>query len=86
MIRTATAPWVELVAEMLRDSPKLPNAACAEHPELFDAVDDPACVEAAVEICETRCRDFDRCRAWADSLPRFAVHGVLAGELREVAP
>lgn len=82
--RTATAPpWVTLLSEMLRGSPRLPNAACREHPELFDAVDDPAAVEAASALCETCCRDFDRRRAWADALPPNAIHGVIAGEHRD---
>jgi hypothetical protein len=85
--RTATAPgWIELLAAVLREAPKLPDAACRDEAALFNADDDPAAVERAIEICETCCRDLPRCRAWVDTLPRNAIHGVVAGELREVTP
>jgi hypothetical protein len=81
--RTATAPgWVELLAAVLRESPALPNAACRDDAELFSADDDPAAVERAIEICQTCCRDLPRCRAWADTLPPNAIHGVIAGIVR----
>lgn len=79
----ATGPArVELLAEVLRESPALPNAACRGEVELFSADDDPGAVEAAIEICETCCRDMPRCRAWLDSLtPTQRPAGVVAGRV-----
>lgn len=73
-----------LLAKVLRDSPKLDDAACRDHPpQLFDG-EDVLDVEDAREICLTACRSYDACRAWYESLPpKERPCGVCAGELRE---
>jgi hypothetical protein len=54
----------------LRGIPPLPGALCRGHWQMFDDADDPVVTEAAI----------DRCRQWADSQPRGALSGVVAGK------
>jgi hypothetical protein len=49
--------------------------------DLYDQLDDPVVTEAAIELCEL-CPVLDRCRQWADSQPRGALSGVVAGKQR----
>jgi hypothetical protein len=76
-----SAPWIELLAAVLRDTPRLTGALCRERAELFDAVDGSDAHRAA-ELCG-RCPAREPCTAWANTLAYNQAHGVLAGELRE---
>ena len=78
------APWLELLIEVLRDTPRLRGAACVDHRETFDAAADadPVAIEAAQAICAS-CPALDRCRAWPDTVPPGQrAPGVTAGVYR----
>lgn len=87
------APWVEVLAAILRGVPSLPGAACAGHPEPFDPPergDDPHDTAErhafAVSACQ-RCPALPACRAWFASLrPTQRPHGVTAGQVHNPRP
>jgi hypothetical protein len=89
------AGWVELLAEVLRDSPKLEDAACVGRwPGLFDppgqgeSLDHPDVAHRrgiAVSICRA-CPCLEMCREWAESQPQGRLSGVVAGEIRRLQP
>jgi WhiB family transcriptional regulator, redox-sensing transcriptional regulator len=76
-----TAGWVDLIAEVLRGTPRLPGALCRQRSELFDGDDDQDAHQAA-ELCHW-CPAREPCAAWADTLAYNQAHGVLAGQRRE---
>jgi len=79
---TRTPGWVELLAEILAGTPKLPGAACRGHVEQFDraADGDRDAAQQAVEVCR-RCPVLTECRAWADHIRgRKRPAGVLGGQ------
>ena len=76
-----SAPWVELLAAVLRDTPRLPGALCRQRTELFDG-DDAEDAHEAAELCG-HCPAREPCAAWAHTLAHNEAHGVLAGERRE---
>ncbi len=62
-----------LLAEILRGTPRLTNAACVDSPGLFDARDRDELSEdadyrhrAALNMC-MRCPAIDACSEWADT-------------------
>jgi hypothetical protein len=59
-------------------APRLDGALCKGKHALFGG-EDPADVEAAIELC-SRCPCARPCRTWADSLPPNSLDGVVAGE------
>ncbi|WP_030171788.1 MULTISPECIES: WhiB family transcriptional regulator [Actinomycetes] len=76
---------IALMAQILVDTPKMPDAACIGRHELFDppvAYEDPGDVldrhTAAVGICST-CPARTRCRQWATT--ERPTDGVLAGQI-----
>lgn len=87
---TPELPALGLLAAVLGGSPRLPGAACRDHPDLFAAtVADShghatrALAEvrtAARAICTTRCPALDACREWVTGLPvSRRPAGVIAG-------
>ena len=68
--------WVALVAELIRDTPRLgPQAACRSvDPAIFDI--DAGDIGAAVGICRT-CPVLAQCRSWA--LRGGLTHAVAGG-------
>jgi hypothetical protein len=73
-------PWVALLAEILRDTPRLPNPACAGLHTVMDNVESP---EPGLAVCR-RCPSQTRtaCNAWASSAPpRLRPSGVCGGEI-----
>jgi hypothetical protein len=75
---------VELLANMLRDSPKLPEALCVNRSVLFDAEQDDYderayAIARAKGLC-ARCERLQHCREWAATQDRLS--GVVAGEVR----
>lgn len=68
--------------DTVHNAPDLPGALCVGRAELFDAVEDPGMVDAAISLC-LQCPAYTACREWAASLPESAVHGVLAGRVHE---
>jgi hypothetical protein len=78
--------WVSLLAQILRDTPRLADAACSGRWTLHDPAEpyeDEEHVEYrqhhAVTICNT-CAALDSCRAWVDGLPHNRrPSGVVAG-------
>ena len=74
-------PWAELVAAIVRGTPRLPGALCRHQPDLFDGDDDQDARQAA-EFCG-RCPASEPCRAWSESLAHNEAHGILAGQRRE---
>ena len=79
MTRQSSAPWVELLAEIVRGTPKLPDAACRGRAELFIS-DDPDNTAAAIAICR-QCPGLDACQGWAANQRRLV--GVVAGQMHE---
>lgn len=78
------APWVELIAAILRGVPKLDGALCADQPHAFDVDDGPdgERTRTAVGLCQ-RCDALPACAAWVDTLHRTRVpRGVTAGRYR----
>jgi WhiB family redox-sensing transcriptional regulator len=85
-------PVVDLLAAILRDTPRLQGARCRTHPEVFDAthpIGRGACSTrhhvdaraAAVAVCQ-RCPALPACRAWLESLPASQrPSGIVAGQL-----
>lgn len=72
----------DLLADV-RAQPDLSTGLCVGDAESFtDAVEDPGLADACVAAC-LRCPVYERCRSWATTLPDGAVHGVLAGEVRQ---
>jgi WhiB family redox-sensing transcriptional regulator len=72
----------ELVGKILRGVPRLPGAACRDHPELFNS-DDADDQGAAVAICRV-CPALPQCRAWVSALPRACRPiGVVGGTINE---
>jgi hypothetical protein len=66
--------WVELLAAILRGTPRLSGALCVDRPELFDGEhndteDSDYPRTQALRICGA-CPELSRCREWVDSLPR----------------
>jgi hypothetical protein len=76
---------VELLAEILRGTPRLAEAACTDHPaDKFDATEPVDAVEA-LEICAV-CPCLEVCRKWAESQARGRLSGVVAGEIYRPRP
>ncbi len=50
-------------------APPLERGRCIDQWDLFDATDDPAAVELAIQLCQ-ECPVLNRCREWVDSLPK----------------
>lgn len=75
-----SAPWVELLAKILSGQPKLPEAACRDHVELFDraADGDTDSAARAVTICES-CPVLAACGEWI-ATARRPPPGVTAGK------
>jgi hypothetical protein len=75
-----------LLAKILAGSPRLPDAACINHPELFDPLDPshpnrPAIEASAIDVCR-RCPALADCSAWVTTLPaRQRPAGVVAGQV-----
>jgi hypothetical protein len=67
----------ELLAEVLRGTPKLPGALCVKVPTIMDGTDDET-IALALKVC-SRCPCRQRCAAWAASLPVGALTGVVGG-------
>lgn len=74
-----------VLAEVLRELPKLPDPACAGRPELFDPAGEgePASQvrtrhAAAVAICQG-CACLTECRSWAET--QRSEGGVVGGQL-----
>ena len=77
--RTDVGAVLDLLAEVLRDSPPLPGASCRGRGELFDG--NPEYVATAVQLCQA-CPVFGPCGSWADRQPRHRLSGVVAGRRR----
>lgn len=82
----------EELAAALRNTPHLPRAVCRDRGTLFDPSDpseSPAVAherhELASQLC-AGCPERTPCGQWADSLPRGAVRGIVAGQLRGGPP
>ncbi|WP_370066841.1 WhiB family transcriptional regulator [Mycobacterium sp. MAA66] len=74
------APWLVLLGEILRGTPRLDGASCATvDPRIFDGDD----IDQARDICQ-RCPARTACAAWAETLPSRTVFGLVAGELHEI--
>jgi WhiB family redox-sensing transcriptional regulator len=80
-----------LLIAILSDTPRLPGAACRDHPDLFDATHATGqgamtlqlaqTRDAAIRICRT-CPALDPCRAWLDNvIPPYRPGGVVAGRI-----
>lgn len=72
--------WLSLACHVLRNVPAMPDAACVQHRDLFDAVarfSTPGVIDRCVSICGG-CSELDRCRSWARRMP--ALVGVFGGE------
>ncbi|MCX6468088.1 MAG: WhiB family transcriptional regulator [Corynebacteriales bacterium] len=74
---------IGLIAEIVRESPNLPDAACTSSPHLFDPAGDHETRESVADrqrqarrICST-CPVLDDCAVWAASIPRGRIAGVL---------
>jgi WhiB family redox-sensing transcriptional regulator len=83
-----------LLADLARSIPNLPDAACKRRWRVFDEQDDPTIhpdirrrLEAtAIGICRT-CPALNPCRQWLDSLPSDQrPYGVTAGRIRRSRP
>lgn len=80
--------WVELLAQILRDSPRLRDGACVGREDLFDpAREDEAAEDVeyrhsrARRICRT-CPVLVECREWVEQLkPSQRPVGVVHGEV-----
>jgi len=71
-----------LLAEVLALSARLPGAACASQPDLFNPGVDAVQRRLAVGICTTKCPCLTECRAWAATVPPGHVSGTVAGQYR----
>lgn len=79
---TRDGGWVELLAAVLADTPRLPDAACKGHVATFDAAadGDRDAAQRAIEACR-RCPVIDRCAQWiAEAHPRRPPPGVWAAQ------
>lgn len=77
-----TAPWVEVIAAVLRGAPSLPGARCKGRPDIWDEVEHAEIREYATNQCLT-CPALQPCRTWVDTLkPSQRPIGVIAGEIR----
>jgi hypothetical protein len=82
----ATYDVIGLLSVILADTPSLPDAACRERPELFNAAADDEDFDeaqyrhdAAQQACHG-CPALQQCREWAMSLPAHRrPSGVIAG-------
>lgn len=74
--RGSSLPWVTLLAEVLKGTPKLSEASCRNRAGLFDAEEGEHQVRRARSIC-LACPCLESCREWADS-QRHLI-GVVAG-------
>ncbi|WP_068179698.1 WhiB family transcriptional regulator [Mycobacterium sp. UM_CSW] len=63
----------------LRGIPNLPDAACRNLPELFDATDEID-AEPAIALCRS-CPALQDCAAWAATLPKNSISGVVAARI-----
>lgn len=76
------AGWLAVIAA----GPDLRRGRCVGQHDLWQAVDDPAAVEAAVAGCR-ECPVLDRCSDWVDSLPPSKQpFGVTAGKVFNYEP
>lgn len=72
---------VGLLAE-IASVPHMPRALCRNRAPLFDSASQAT---EAVALCR-RCPELDPCRSWANALPRDAITGVVAAEVRSGPP
>jgi hypothetical protein len=72
----AGSPWEQLVFEIVKDTPAMPDAACRDKSEVFDSQDS---TYEASRIC-ARCVDRSTCREWARG--RRDLIGTVAGRYR----
>ncbi|WP_100465909.1 hypothetical protein [Mycobacteroides abscessus] len=79
VLRPDAGAALDLLTELLRDSPALPGASCQGRGELFDG--NPEYMATAVQLCHT-CPAFGPCGAWADRQPRHRLSGIVAGQRR----
>jgi WhiB family transcriptional regulator, redox-sensing transcriptional regulator len=82
------AGWVELLARMLRDSPRLTGALCPGRHHIFDAeqgdqADREYAQRRAVALCQ-QCPALTACREWAST--QRDLCGVVGGEVRHPRP
>ena len=73
----------DLLADLARDVPPLPGAACRGRSDLFDISDGRhrQAVEQAQAICRDECPVLRRCEEWLASLPKHRLPtGVVAGK------
>ena len=78
---------IRALSKILDRSARLPEAACAGRPELFDPSGEheprPSVIrrhEAAVRLCRFTCPALTECELWFDQLPRSQrPAGVVAG-------
>lgn len=75
-----SGPWIDLLAVVLADTPRLPGALCRERPGLFDGDDDESAAVAA-DLCG-RCPAREPCADWAATLRYDKIDGVIAGQRR----
>jgi hypothetical protein len=71
--RTRRLGTVDLLAEIVADTPRLPDAACAGHAPMFDA--DNGSTPRALALCAS-CPALARCQEWVAGQPADALHGV----------
>ena len=69
---------VDLMAAILRGSPKLDGASCAQHPGWFDSDADDDDTLRAIDVC-TRCPVMRQCYAHAEA--QECADGVYGGKL-----
>ena len=70
---------IALIANIIRGSVSLPDAACVDRPELFDVDADDDQHDQAVEICR-QCPALAACGAWATTINPRTISGVVAGQ------
>jgi hypothetical protein len=77
--------WVELLARVLRDTPKLTGALCPGRHHIFDAeqgdqAEREHAERCAVQLCR-RCPCLAACSDLVDSQPPQRLRGVVAGRV-----
>ena len=76
-----TTAVAALLTELGAHTPRLPQAACRNHTDLFDS-QQPDDIAAAKHLCQHHCPELARCTEWFNSLPpNQQPDGVVAGRL-----
>lgn len=70
-----TAPWVDLLCEIVRDVPNVRGAKCVRRTRLME---DPSRVADAIALCH-QCGGLRACQEWATRQQRLS--GVVGGQL-----